>query len=118
MPGSLIATGTRQVTWSAANVQQHNTPSAAALNTGSLQLSDSHAHRPLAALRLGPQSPSSLNPKSRAWRAQVAMKVPLVVRLEGTNVERGKQILEESNVKVITADDLDDAAEKAVQALA
>lgn len=45
------------------------------------------------------------------------MKVPLVVRLEGTNVERGKKILEDSDVTVITAHDLDDAAEKAVKAL-
>ena len=45
------------------------------------------------------------------------MKVPLVVRLEGTNVEKGKQILQDSDVTVITADDLDDAAEKAVKAL-
>lgn len=48
---------------------------------------------------------------------KVAMQVPLVVRLEGTNVDRGKQILQESNVKVITADDLDDAADKAVKAV-
>lgn len=40
-----------------------------------------------------------------------------MVRLEGTNVERGKAILDESDVSVITANDLDDAAEKAVEAL-
>ena len=44
------------------------------------------------------------------------MKVPLIVRLEGTNVAKGKEILEGSNVDVITADDLDDAAVKAVAA--
>lgn len=52
------------------------------------------------------------------WRGQVALKVPVVVRLEGTNVEQGKRILKESGMKLITADDLDDAAEKAVKALA
>ena len=41
--------------------------------------------------------------------------MPLVVRLEGTNVERGKEILSNSDVHVITADDLDDAATKAVK---
>jgi succinyl-CoA synthetase beta subunit len=43
--------------------------------------------------------------------------VPLVVRLEGTNVERGKQILNESDVAVTAADDLADAAEKIVKAV-
>ncbi|KAG2277597.1 hypothetical protein Bca4012_042098 [Brassica carinata] len=49
---------------------------------------------------------------------EVSLKVPVVVRLEGTNVEQGKRILKESGMKLITADDLDDAAEKAVKALA
>jgi succinyl-CoA synthetase beta subunit len=44
----------------------------------------------------------------------VKLSVPLVVRLEGTNVERGKQLLEESGVALIAADDLADAAQKAV----
>ncbi len=44
------------------------------------------------------------------------MKIPLVVRLEGTNVDLGKKILAESGVAVISADNLDDAAQKAVQA--
>ncbi len=48
----------------------------------------------------------------------MGVTVPLIVRLEGTNVERGKEILQNSDVKVITADDLDDAAMKAVAALA
>ena len=39
---------------------------------------------------------------------------PLVVRLEGTNVEDGKRILDQSDIKVITASDLDDAASKVV----
>jgi succinyl-CoA synthetase beta subunit len=42
--------------------------------------------------------------------------VPLIVRLEGTNVERGKQLLKESGVELIAADDLADAAQKAVAA--
>ena len=46
----------------------------------------------------------------------VHLTVPLVVRLEGTNVEKGKRLLKESGVKVITADDLADAAQKAVAA--
>ncbi len=46
----------------------------------------------------------------------VKLSVPLVVRLEGTNVERGKQLLKESGVALIAADDLADAAEKAVAA--
>jgi len=45
---------------------------------------------------------------------QVGLKVPLVVRLEGTNVEKGKEILAQSGLDVIAADDLDDAAQKAV----
>src|SRR5438132_12313956 len=44
------------------------------------------------------------------------LSVPLVIRLEGTNVERGKQLLKESGVALITADDLADAAQKAVEA--
>ena len=47
----------------------------------------------------------------------VDMTVPLVVRLEGTNVEAGKEILQQSGMDIIAADDLDDAAKKAVAAL-
>jgi succinyl-CoA synthetase beta subunit len=47
----------------------------------------------------------------------VGLKVPLVVRLEGTNVELGKQILRDSKLNVIPADDLDDAAQKIVKAV-
>jgi succinyl-CoA synthetase beta subunit len=43
--------------------------------------------------------------------------VPLVVRLEGTNVERGKTLLRESGLAIIPADDLDDAAKKVVAAV-
>ncbi|PYL05883.1 MAG: succinate--CoA ligase subunit beta, partial [Verrucomicrobia bacterium] len=46
----------------------------------------------------------------------VKLGVPLVVRLEGTNVEKGKQILKQSGVSLIAADDLADAAQKAVTA--
>jgi succinyl-CoA synthetase beta subunit len=47
----------------------------------------------------------------------VGLQVPLVVRLEGTNVEEGKQIIRESGLNVIPADDLDDAAQKIVAAV-
>ena len=47
----------------------------------------------------------------------VGLQVPLVVRLEGTNVELGKQIIRESGLNVIPADDLDDAAQKIVNAV-
>jgi succinyl-CoA synthetase beta subunit len=48
---------------------------------------------------------------------EVGLKVPLVVRLEGTNVELGKTILSQSGLNVIAADDLDDAAQKIVKAV-
>jgi succinyl-CoA synthetase beta subunit len=48
---------------------------------------------------------------------EVGLKVPLVVRLEGTNVEIGKNIIAESGLNVIAADDLDDAAQKIVAAV-
>ena len=48
---------------------------------------------------------------------EVGLKVPLVVRLEGTNVELGKKIIAESGLDVIAADDLDDAARKIVAAV-
>ena len=47
----------------------------------------------------------------------VGLKVPLVVRLEGTNVELGKQILRDSGLAVVPADDLADAAQKIVAAV-
>ncbi|MFS8035704.1 ADP-forming succinate--CoA ligase subunit beta [Xanthobacter sp. AM11] len=47
----------------------------------------------------------------------VGLQVPLVVRLEGTNVEEGKKIIRESGLNVIPADDLDDAAQKIVAAV-
>lgn len=48
---------------------------------------------------------------------EVSLNVPLVVRLEGTNVELGKKILADSGLPIITADHLADAAEKIVQAV-
>jgi succinyl-CoA synthetase beta subunit len=48
---------------------------------------------------------------------EVGLRVPLVVRLEGTNVNDGKDILAKSNLNVTAADDLDDAAQKIVKAV-
>ncbi|MBL3570697.1 ADP-forming succinate--CoA ligase subunit beta [Rhodovulum sp. BSW8] len=48
---------------------------------------------------------------------EVGLKVPLVVRLEGTNVEKGKAIINGSGLDVIAADDLSDAAQKIVKAV-
>ena len=48
---------------------------------------------------------------------EVGLQVPLVVRLEGTNVDQGKKIIDESGLNVISADDLDAAAQKIVNAV-
>ena len=48
---------------------------------------------------------------------EVGLKVPLVVRLEGTNVDAGKKIIAQSGLDVLPADDLDDAAQKIVKAV-
>jgi succinyl-CoA synthetase beta subunit len=48
---------------------------------------------------------------------EVGLKVPLVVRLEGTNVDLGKKIIKDSGLNVTTGDDLDDAAQKIVKAV-
>jgi succinyl-CoA synthetase beta subunit len=48
---------------------------------------------------------------------EVGLKVPLVVRLEGTNVDLGKKIIKDSGLNVLPADDLDDAAQKIVTAV-
>jgi len=45
----------------------------------------------------------------------LSLEIPVVVRLEGTNVELGKQMLNDSGLALITADDLDDAATKVVK---
>jgi succinyl-CoA synthetase beta subunit len=49
---------------------------------------------------------------------EVGVSVPVVVRLEGTNVDKGKQLLNESGLAIIAADDLNDAAQKVVAAAA
>ena len=48
---------------------------------------------------------------------EIGLRVPLVVRLEGTNVEQGKKIIRESGLNVVPADNLDDAAQKIVNAV-
>ena len=48
---------------------------------------------------------------------EVDLALPLVARLEGTNVERGKEILAESGLNIVSADDLGDAARKIVKAV-
>ena len=47
---------------------------------------------------------------------EINLSLPLVVRLAGTNVELGKEILKKSNLKVISANNLADAAKKIVEA--
>ena len=48
---------------------------------------------------------------------EVGVTIPVIARLEGTNVDQGKAILAESDVEIISADDLEDGAKKAVAAL-
>ena len=48
---------------------------------------------------------------------QVNLSVPLVVRLAGTNFKQGKEILEKSNLKILSASDLNDAARKIVEVI-
>jgi succinyl-CoA synthetase beta subunit len=52
-----------------------------------------------------------------AASAELGLKVPLVVRLQGTNVEKGKKILAASDLDIVPADDLSDAASKIVNAV-
>ena len=49
---------------------------------------------------------------------EVGLKIPVVVRLQGTNVEQGRELLANSGLKITPADDLNDAARKAVAAIA
>ena len=49
---------------------------------------------------------------------EVGVTIPVVVRLEGTNVEQGKQLLNKSGLSIIAADDLNDAAKKVVASAA
>ena len=46
---------------------------------------------------------------------EVGVKIPIIVRLEGTNVELGKEILKKSNLNIISSDSLTDAAKKSVE---
>ena len=62
--------------------------------------------------RTDPESPTIV-----AAAREVSLHVPLVVRLEGTNVDQGKQIMADSGLPIISADDLGDAAEKIVKAV-
>jgi succinyl-CoA synthetase beta subunit len=48
---------------------------------------------------------------------ETKLKVPLVVRLAGTNFQEGKNILDQSNLKILSASDLNDAAKKITQAV-
>ena len=48
---------------------------------------------------------------------ETELNIPLVVRLAGTNFEKGKEILDNSGLKIIPADDLNDAAKKIVEAI-
>ncbi|MDN3509576.1 MAG: ADP-forming succinate--CoA ligase subunit beta [Candidatus Neptunochlamydia sp.] len=48
---------------------------------------------------------------------ELSIKIPLIVRLEGTNVEEGRRLLQESGLKIISAEGMADAAEKAVNAI-
>ena len=52
------------------------------------------------------------------WAYEDPMTVPLVVRLEGTNVEQGREILANSGLPIIPGGDLDDAAQKICEAVA
>ena len=47
----------------------------------------------------------------------VGIKIPVIVRLEGTNVEKGREVLSNSGLEILTATDLNDAAAKAVAAV-
>ena len=58
--------------------------------------------------------PTRLNTSATA--REIGLKVPLVVRMEGTNVEQGKKILADSKLDIITASDMLDGARKAVEA--
>ena len=55
--------------------------------------------------------------RARRGASETNLTVPLVVRLEGTNVEKGKKIIKDSGLNVISANDLDDAAQKIVAAV-
>ena len=52
-----------------------------------------------------------------AAAAELKLSIPLVVRLEGTNVQLGKELIAQSDLAVISADNLNDAAQKIVEAV-
>ena len=60
---------------------------------------------------------SNLQAEGNRVGKEVGLKIPLIVRLEGTNVQLGKDIINNSGLDIITAEDLDDAAQKAVASL-
>ncbi len=80
-------------------------------------LSDPHVKAVLVNIFGGIMKCSTIAEAIVAAAKSVGFKVPLVVRLEGTEVEEGRRILEESGVALITATDLSDAAEKVVATL-
>ncbi len=80
-------------------------------------LSDEHVKAVLVNIFGGIMKCSTIAEAIVAAAQSVGFKVPLVVRLEGTEVEQGRKILEESDVDLITATDLSDAAEKVVATL-
>jgi len=51
-----------------------------------------------------------------AAASELSLSIPLIVRLQGTNVEKAKEIISKSGLRIVTADDLDEAAQKAVNA--
>jgi succinyl-CoA synthetase beta subunit len=80
-------------------------------------LSDPHVKAILVNIFGGIAKCSTIAAAIVAASKAVGFSVPLVVRLEGTEVEEGKKILRESGVKLITADDLTDAAKKVVASI-
>ena len=70
----------------------------------------------LSVILIGDYLPSQIYVKNKQKKAkEVGIKVPLVVRLEGTNVELGKKMLEESGLNISTATTMKDAALKVVE---
>ena len=80
-------------------------------------LSDKHVKAVLVNIFGGIMKCSTIAEAIVAAAKTVGFEVPLVVRLEGTEVEKGRKILEDSDVQLITATDLSDAAEKVVATL-
>ena len=51
-----------------------------------------------------------------AAAGELQVRVPLIVRMEGTNVEKGKKMLQESDLNIIIANSMDEAAQKVIEA--